>query len=123
MYFNPIICIFLFVFFVLDGDKIAQKLFKQINQQTKQLHLALDRYNMASKILNPSSSPVPFSVVSLDASFWKSFTSLSCFGNTVISSDTRQKVIQNYLLSKRSNEELPTVKLCHNLKDNTPGPS
>ena len=112
-----------FHFFVLDGDKIAQKLFKQINQQTKQLHLAFDRYNMASTVLNPSSSPVPFSVVSLDASFWKSSTSLPCFGNTVISSDTRQKVIQNYLLSKRSNEELPTVKLCHNLKDNTPGPS
>ena len=101
----------MFVLFYTDGHKIAQKLSKQINQQTKQLHSALDRYNMASSVLNPSSSPVPFSaVLSLDAPFWKSSTSLSCFGNTIISSDTRQEVIQNYLLSKRSNEELKLLR-------------
>ena len=66
---------------------------------------------MASSVLNPSSSPVPFSaVLSLDAPFWKSSTSLSCFGNTIITSDTRQEVIQNYLLSKRSNEELKLLR-------------
>ena len=91
----------------IDGHKIARRISKQITQQTKKLKVALGYYNAASVVLDPSCSPVSFSAItSTDSSFWR--TSFSDCRKAP--SDVQHDLIHNYLLLKRSGEELELLK-------------
>lgn len=95
------------VVFHTDGQKIAKKLYSQINRETSSIKCLLSEYHTCLSVTKPSSSEVITLSEALDSStIGQKLRSQCC---TVASGKDRQ-IIDAYLLFCRSTEEVTMIR-------------
>ena len=87
---------------VVDGQKIAKKLSRQVTNETKRLRVLLEEYNICQLIVNSSSTQITLDEA-LDPTVLSS--KLGVHADTTVSKP-HQDIIEAYLQMKRSNEEI-----------------
>ena len=87
---------------VVDGQKIAKKLSRQVTNETKRLRVLLEEYNICQLIVNSSSTQITLDEA-LDPIVLSS--KLGVHADTTVSKP-HQDIIEAYLQMKRSNEEI-----------------
>ena len=94
---------------LIDGQKIAQRLAKQISRETNRIKKHLQQYNAIESVLTCSSSQAIElkDVLSTQAEFWTMCTSTDSISTEPVPF-SKQEIIHNYmyLLTKRAEEEL-----------------
>ena len=87
---------------VVDGQKIAKKLSRQVTNETKRLRVLLEEYNICQLIVNSSSTQITLDEA-LDPTVLSS--KLGVHADTTVSKP-HQDIIEAYLQMKCSNEEI-----------------
>ena len=90
-----------------DGQKIAKRLSAGISKETRKAKELLEDYNATCAQIDDSYCPTLLAdLLQTDSTFWKSV----CNSEDEVPWDTKQSIIQAYLLMKRSKEELKLLR-------------
>ena len=85
---------------LVDGQKIAKKLSRQVTSETKRLRTLLEEYNICQLVVNGSSTQI-----TLDEALDPEVLSSKLHADTT-SSKPHQDILEAYLQMKRSNEDI-----------------
>ena len=89
---------------LVDGQKIAKKLSRQVTSETKRLRTLLEEYNICQLVVNSSSIQITLDEA-LDEALDPEILSSKLHADTT-SSKPHQDILEAYLQMKRSNEEI-----------------